>query len=200
MEFNIIPAIAFVIITTITPGPNNIMSTSMGVMYGYRRALPFLIGIATGYLILLLTCSSLSLFLTKYLPSFTPYIRIIGAIYIFWLAYTIFRNTSFITNGNESKPLKFQNGFLLQFVNPKAIFCGLTVFTTFLSPILDNYLEIILYSILFSCICFSAISTWALSGNLVRGYLNTPIKIKILGVILSLALVCTAIDILDIFR
>ena len=39
---DLIPLISFVVVTTFTPGPNNISSASMGVLHGYRKTLNFL--------------------------------------------------------------------------------------------------------------------------------------------------------------
>ena len=41
MNIDTIPLISFVIVTTFTPGPNNISSAAMGVAYGYRRTLTY---------------------------------------------------------------------------------------------------------------------------------------------------------------
>ena len=48
MKIETFSLISFVIITTFTPGPNNISSASMGIMYGYKKTLDFLLGIAAG--------------------------------------------------------------------------------------------------------------------------------------------------------
>ena len=43
MNSDLFALMSFVIITTFTPGPNNISSASQGVLFGYRKALPYLI-------------------------------------------------------------------------------------------------------------------------------------------------------------
>ena len=52
-----IPLISFVIVTTFTPGPNNISSAAMGVAYGYRRTIPYLFGIASGFFLVMLAAA-----------------------------------------------------------------------------------------------------------------------------------------------
>ncbi len=37
--------LSYVIITTFTPGPNNIMSMSNASRYGFRKSLPFNVGV-----------------------------------------------------------------------------------------------------------------------------------------------------------
>ena len=199
MQSEFIPAVVFVFITAITPGPNNIVSTSMGLIYGYKKSLFFLIGIASGYLAIMLSTSMLSVFINRYLPVIVPYLRYIGAFYICYLALTVYKNSTHIKNPEKTKLLRFHNGFLLQFVNPKVIFCGLTVFTTFLAGMLDYPTTILMSVLLFTTFCFLSISIWALTGNYIRRFLHTEFRMKLFGALLALALVYTAIDLLEFF-
>jgi len=57
MTIDFMPLVVFVLITTFTPGPGNIASAAMGMMYGYRRTLRFLSGIVAGYLLIMLLCA-----------------------------------------------------------------------------------------------------------------------------------------------
>ena len=45
---------SFAFVTSITPGPNNIMLTAPGVNFGFRRSIPHMLGIAIGFMVLLL--------------------------------------------------------------------------------------------------------------------------------------------------
>ncbi len=40
--------VSFVLIAIFTPGPSNVSSASMGILYGYRNTITYLIGLATG--------------------------------------------------------------------------------------------------------------------------------------------------------
>ncbi|KAA3630729.1 MAG: lysine transporter LysE [Calditrichaeota bacterium] len=199
MQIEFIPAVIFVFITTITPGPNNIISTSMGLLYGYKKSLPFLSGIASGYLVIMLSTSMLSIFVNSYFPLIVPYLRYIGAAYICYLAYTVYKNSTKVKDPAHTKPLKYHNGFMLQFINPKVIFCGLTVFTTFLAGMLDQPIKVVLTVLLFTSFCFFSITLWALTGNYIRRFLHTELRMKLFGAMLALALVYTAIDLLELF-
>jgi threonine/homoserine/homoserine lactone efflux protein len=199
MQSEFIPAVIFVFITTVTPGPNNIISTSMGLLYGYGKSFRFLLGIASGYLVIMLATSTLSIFLNKYFPSVAPYLRYIGAAYICYLAYTVYINSTNMKNQKDTKPLGYRTGFMLQFINPKVIFCGLTVFTTFLAPMLDKPMQVVGTVALFTSFCFFSISLWALTGNYIRRFLHTELRMKLFGALLALALVYTAIDLIGLF-
>ncbi|MDY6868403.1 MAG: LysE family transporter, partial [Chloroflexota bacterium] len=86
-----ISLISFVIVTIYTPGPNNISSASMGILYGYKKTLKYLIGIAAGFFIVLQLTGWVSSFLLEKFPAFEGVLRIIGALYILWLAWGTLR-------------------------------------------------------------------------------------------------------------
>ncbi len=83
---------------------------------------------------------------------------------------------------------------MLQFVNPKCIFYGLTMYTTFLAPILGQRFVLAWMPVLLAGVSFSSVSTWTLGGQLIRRWISTPARARALGVVLSLALVYTALD------
>jgi len=87
---------SFVVITSFTPGPNNISSASMGILYGYKKTLGYLSGIVTGFFLVMLLCGWISKTLLYIFPSFESILRIIGALYILWLAWhTLMASYSF---------------------------------------------------------------------------------------------------------
>jgi len=45
--FNLIATLAFVLVTTFTPGPNNTLSLVSGKNHGYKNSFKFLLGIFT---------------------------------------------------------------------------------------------------------------------------------------------------------
>lgn len=200
MSFDLVPTLLFVFVTTFTPGPNNIMATSMGALYGYRRTLPFLIGIATGFFGVMLLCSGFAKLLGTALPSVLPILRYLGAGYILWLAYGVYRSAGKLGTERDTKPLRFHNGVLLQLLNAKVILYGITIFATFLAPLLVSPFGFVPASALLALASLMSTSTWALGGNLIRGYLNTPNRAKALGVVMSLALIYTAADLLGLFE
>ena len=92
MNIEMIPLISFVVVTTFTPGPNNISSASMGVMCGYRKTIVYLVGIASGFFIVMLIAAYLSGALLNILPKAENYLRLVGAGYILWLALGVLRS------------------------------------------------------------------------------------------------------------
>ena len=137
MNIEMVPLISFVMVTTFTPGPNNISSASMAVMYGYKKTLNYLIGISSGFFVVMIACACLSSVLLNFLPSAERYLRWIGACYILWLAIGILRSNH-STSESDKPEMAFAKGFILQLFNPKVAVYGLTLYSTFLASISER--------------------------------------------------------------
>jgi len=194
---NLPALISFVLITTFTPGPNNISSASMGVLHGYKKTLNYMGGILCGFFFVMLVSGLVSTTLLTIFPPFENVLRIVGAAYILYLAYSILK-ASYTFEDSDIKPLGFTNGLMLQLVNPKGVVYGLTLFSAFLAPITGSFGLIILAGILLTIVAFSSVSTWALFGTAIRTYLRQPRIKTTVNVILALLLVYTAIDLVGI--
>ncbi|MFC2042916.1 LysE family translocator [Chloroflexota bacterium] len=198
MDTDMIALASFVLVTSFTPGPNNISSASMGILYGYKKTLGYLSGIVTGFFLVMLLCGLISKTLLYVFPSFESILRIIGALYILWLAWhTLIASYSF--NEEDQNLLGFSNGFLLQLLNPKVIVYGLTLYSTFLGNMVTSPLYLFLSAVVLAGVGFAAISTWTFFGAVIRIYLNQPMVKQGLNIALSLLLVCTAFELSGIF-
>ena len=158
----------------------------------------YIYGIVTGFFLLLLLCGFFSNLLFTALPSVEPVMRWIGTAYILYLAYGTFRASFSLQEKSDQYLWGFYRGVLLQFVNPKAIIYGLTLYSVFLNPLIGNPFYIILFSLGFAFIGFCALLTWSLFGAIINQYLH-HLKLKIIiNSILSLLLVYTAVKISEI--
>ena len=187
--------IPFALITTFTPGPNNLSSTSMSINFGIKKTMNYIYGIVTGFFLVMLLCGFFSNLLFTAVPSVEPIMRWVGAAYILYLAYSTFKASFSFQEKSDQFLWGFYKGVLLQFINPKGIIFGLTLYSTFLSPIINNSLYIVLSSLSIALIGLCAVSTWAAFGAIINQYLH-HLKLRIIiNSILSLLLVYTAVKI-----
>ncbi|MBA7563473.1 LysE family translocator [Candidatus Atribacteria bacterium 1244-E10-H5-B2] len=187
--------IPFVLITTFTPGPNNLSCASMSINFGIKKIMNYIYGIVSGFFLLLLLCGFFSNLLLTAIPSVEPIMRWIGAAYILYLAYSTFKASFSFQEKSDQYLWGFYKGILLQFLNPKAIIYGLTLYSVFLNPLIGNPLYIILFSLGFALIGFCALLTWSLFGTIINQYLHV-VKLRItINSVLSLLLAYTAIKI-----
>jgi len=187
--------IPFALITIFTPGPNNLSCASISINFGIKKTMNYIYGIVTGFFLLLLLCGFFSNLLFMAIPSIEPIMRWIGATYILYLAYGTFKASFSLQEKSNQYLWGFYKGILLQFLNPKGIIFGLTLYSTFLSPIINNPLYIVLSSLSIVLVGLCAVLTWALFGAIINQYLH-HLKLRIiLNSILSLLLAYTAVKI-----
>ena len=191
-EINFVTLIPYVFITTFTPGPNNISCAASAARWGMRRTWGYLLGIGSGFFVVLLLSGAFSGALIGVLPWLQTYMRWVGAAYILWLAWGIAMSEGqggISANG----PLRgFAKGFVLQFVNPKAILYAVTLYTAFLGPILARPVPVVLSAALLSVIGFSSILAWAVFGLGIDRFLRNPLHSRVVNLGFALLLVWTA--------
>lgn len=198
MGIDFIPFAVFVIVTTFTPGPGNITSAAMGMNYGFKPTIQFLSGMVAGYFLIMVLCATLSSTMLRIIPTIEPILRIFGASYILWLAIGVTR-TSYDFSSDESSPMVFKHGFLLQALNPKAIIFGLTIYTTFLSNINNEPFLLSMATIGLSLVTLCSISLWAFGGARIRNYLHMKSVRKWLNLVLAALLIYCSLTLSGIF-
>jgi cysteine/O-acetylserine efflux protein len=187
--------IPFVLITTFTPGPNNLSCASMSINFGIKKTMNYIYGIVTGFFLLLLLCGFFSNLLFMAIPSVEPIMRWVGAVYILYLAYSTFKASFSFKEKSNQYLWGFYKGVILQFINPKGIIYGLTLYSVFLNPLIGDPFYIALFSLCFALVGLCAVLIWALFGAMINQYLH-HLKLRIiLNGMLSLLLAYTAVKI-----
>ena len=189
---NITAFLSYVLITSFTPGPNNILSMSNASRYGFKKSILFNVGIFFGFFIIIGLCSVFSATLYNLLPSIKYFMTIIGAMYILWLAWKTYKSKPPSDNPNTKDTNTFLAGFFLQFVNLKVILYGITTVSTFIVPYYKSSISLALFSVLLAFIGFTATCCWSLFGSLFQRFLAA--NYKIVNVIMSLLLLYCAIS------
>jgi threonine/homoserine/homoserine lactone efflux protein len=169
---NLYPFLTYVFVTTFTPGPNNILSMSNGLRYGYRRTLKFLVGEASGFFIVMLISGLLNVALMSLVPQIRFWLNLFGAAYMVYLAAHIVFSKPSAEGAQQNDLNTFKAGFALQFINLKGILYGVTVFALFITPVYPNPLVVSLFALILAGVGFVAVSSWALGGNLFRSFLR----------------------------
>ncbi|MBP7164980.1 MAG: Cysteine/O-acetylserine efflux protein [Firmicutes bacterium ADurb.BinA052] len=186
---NVVPFLSYVLIVTFTPGPNNIMSFVMGSKYGFARTLPFRLGVAVGFSLVMIASSYLNLLLFNIVPKMKPIAEIIGGAYMLYLAARVLMSK--VDDADEDAHLiSFPAGAALQFVNPKAILYGLTVTATFITPYYHSLASLLFFSALLGSMSLASTSCWAVFGTGIQRLLGK--YGRALNIVMALLLVYTA--------
>jgi len=89
---NLAVFLSYVLVTSFTPGPNNIMSMSNASRYGFRKSIRFNYGVFFGFFGIALLCSLFSVALFSFIPAIKSTMTGIGAAYILWLAWKTYHS------------------------------------------------------------------------------------------------------------
>ena len=109
----------FAVVTSITPGPNNIMLAATGANVGIRRGLPHLIGVNLGFALMLFLFSAGVGAAVVANPAIMGVLKYLGIAVLLWLAWKI-ATARRAKGGGSERPIGFLEAAGFQWVNPKA--------------------------------------------------------------------------------
>lgn len=182
---------SYVLLTAITPGPNNIMAMSNSAKYGLRRSLPFNVGVLLGFLVVMGLCAAFSSLLYEFIPAVKPYMLVLGAAYILYLAWSIWRDKP-----HAEKRSVFSNtntvlaGAVLQLVNVKVILYGITALSSFVLPFYNSVPVLAAFCVILSVTGFLCTLLWTVFGAVFERFFKR--WSKVVNAVMALLLVYCA--------
>ena len=192
----IIPFLIYAAVTTFTPGPNNITSTAIGMRLGYRRTLPYILGIVLGFLLIMLASGILTDIASRAYRGALPYLKWIGVIYMCWLAISLFLPSAHGAEAAHVRNASFKSGLLLQIVNPKVILYGITIYSSFHLLLADTPVKLVASSVFLAMLGGVATSLWAVFGNLMAGFLKGKMAMRAFTITMAVLLLYSAVSLL----
>jgi threonine/homoserine/homoserine lactone efflux protein len=184
------------VVSSITPGPNNMMILASGVNFGFARSLRHLFGISLGFgLMILLVGLGLHTLLERF-PLIYSAMRWVGAAYLLGLAWRLANAGPPSANAPSApQPMGFIAAAAFQWVNPKAWVMAVTAISTFL-PAQAQPLHIVSLTALFIALNLPCVATWGAFGSAMRRILQDPKRLRFFNVTMALALVASLIPML----
>ena len=190
---------SYVLLTTFTPGPNNIMCMSNASKYGFKKTLPFVLGAVSGFFIVICLSAVFTSLLYNIIPTIEPYMLVIGAVYILWLAWTIWRSKPHEEKKGLAAVNSYGSGLLLQFVNVKGILFGITVMSSFVLPFYRGIPVISVFAVGLAGVGLLSTLSWALFGAAFERFFKKYSKFT--NAVMALFLVyCAIMMIIDIWK
>ncbi|MBN9228256.1 MULTISPECIES: LysE family translocator [Legionella] len=180
---------SFSLVMSITPGPVNMIILSSGINYGVKRTIPYVSGATIGFTFLLIFIGfGFAQFINAY-PFFLTYLAIAGSSYIIYMGYKIAFSKPELEVTKKDTP-KFYEGFLLQWINPKAwIACvsGASIFSS-----ANNHDPFLTFTLIYFIVCYLSLGIWAVLGDKVSYLLKDHTRLRQFNFIMGLLLMLTA--------
>lgn len=168
------------IIFVMTPGPGIFASIAKAMAQGAKSVLPMSVGLALGDIIyVVLSVYGLSVLATNFHEVFVA-VRIIGACYLFYLAYKMWTATP---NQGErvSKPADKRDvlgslvgGFLISISNPKVILFYVSLLPSFFPVATLNVVDTVIISVITFISVVVGIMIYAIAASYAQKQLSKP--------------------------
>ncbi|WP_041632991.1 LysE family translocator [Maribacter sp. HTCC2170] len=176
---------AFVLASTalaFAPGPDNIYVLTQSIVNGRKYGLATTMGLVSGCLVhTTLLAFGISAIIKESDQLFFV-IKLMGALYLFYLAYKVFRSDSTLQLCNDEVPRKgmlqlFKQGFVMNVLNPKVTIFFLAFFPGFLfSDTMGHVAQFYILGLLFMFVAFVVFGLIAVLSGLISDYLTEHSK------------------------
>ncbi|MGR1581941.1 LysE family translocator [Thalassobius sp. S69A] len=195
MSYDILTALAgFAFVTSITPGPNNLMLMASGANYGFRRSIPHMLGIGIGFTVMVIVVGLGLMQVFDALPLSYVILKYAGMAYLLWLAWKIATSEMPDTRAAQGRPMRFIEAALFQWVNPKAWQMALTAITLYAPE--RTFVSILLVGGVFGMINLPSVSTWTVLGQQMRRILSSHRRLIAFNWTMALLLVATLVPVM----
>ena len=165
-----IALLGFAFVSSITPGPNNLMMLASGLNYGIKRSLPHMFGIGIGFMFMLVLVGLGLAELFERFPVLDLILKISATLYMFWLAWRIANAGAPKAAEAGARPMSFLEACAFQWVNPKAWAMALTAMTVYAPT--KSLLEIGIVTVAFGLVNIPCVGAWAMLGQQMRRFLQ----------------------------
>ena len=186
----------FSFVSSITPGPNNLMLMASGANFGFRRTLPHMLGVGLGFtgMVVLVGLGLLGLF--QAYPLSYDILKVVSVIYLVFLAWKIgtASRPEAEEGARQGRPMTFLQAVLFQWVNPKAWTMALTALSVYAPS--QSFGAVVFVAVVFGLINFPCVSSWTLLGQQLQRWLTSQRRLVVFNLTMASLLVLSLYPVL----
>lgn len=182
----------FSLVTSVTPGPNNMMLMASGANFGLRRTMPHLLGVSLGFGAMV---AVLGMGLDRIV---TGNAVLAGALtwaslaYVLWLAWKIATAAPPSQAEAQGRPLGFLGAAAFQWVNPKAWAMALGALSAYAAGVGGP----LVVAVVFAAVNLPAVAAWAAAGQGLQRLLARPGRLRVFNAAMAALLVLSMLPVL----
>lgn len=193
MDLELLTAFSlFALVSSITPGPNNLMLMASGANFGVRRTIPHMLGIGIGFVVMVMLVGVGLVGVFDAFPVSYDVLRVVSIAYLLYLAWKIATAAPPEPGRTGGRPFTFLQAALFQWVNPKAWAMALTAVTVY-AP--SRSLEAILWvALVFGVINLPSVSCWTLLGRQIQPLLSNGRRLQAFNFLMAGLLLATVVQ------
>ena len=166
---------AFAFVSSITPGPNNLMLMASGANFGFRRTVPHMLGVGLGFVVMVVLVGVGLIQVFDAYPISHTILKAVSVLYLLFLAWKIATAAPVASGGSKGTPMTFLQAAAFQWVNPKAWTMALTAVTVYTPD--TTIWAIGVVALVFGAINLPSVSSWTLLGQQMARVLTNPARL-----------------------
>jgi threonine/homoserine/homoserine lactone efflux protein len=168
----LLPLLGYVVVSAVTPGPNNLMVLQSGANFGLRATIPHILGISLGFPVMIVAIGFGLQYVFDAYPVVHAVLKWITFAYLLWLAWQIAFAGKPHADPAATKPVTLLQAAAFQWVNPKAWAMSVGAMALFTSASGNKVLEVGIIAALFGLVCLPNGIAWTLFGRAIAGFLQ----------------------------
>lgn len=181
--------VAFAFVSSITPGPNNMMLMASGANFGLVRTIPHMLGVALGFVAMVVLVGAGLIGLFDAMPISYVILKVISVLYLLYLAWKIAWAAPMDSSAEAGRPMTFMQAALFQWVNPKAWTMAVTALAVY-APAQEIW-AILAVAAVFGMVNLPSVGVWTVLGVQVRRLLTRPARLRAFNITMALLLVAS---------
>lgn len=169
--------VIFAFVSSVTPGPNNLMLMASGANFGVWRTVPHMLGIFCGFglMVLLVGVGLIRVFDT--FPLVYTVLKILSLGYLLFLAWKIAQAQPLGQGRGAARPMTFLQAASFQWVNPKAWSMALTAISLYAPD--ASLRAFALVAAVFVVVNLPSVMLWAMMGRQLARLLQAPKRLRV---------------------
>lgn len=184
---------AFAFVTSVTPGPNNLMLMASGANFGLRRTVPHMLGVALGFGVMVAVMGLGVDQIIARSPGLAQVLKWVSMAYVLWLAWKIANSGAPGSRASTpARPMGFLAACAFQWVNPKSWMMALGALSAY-SAGAGGVLGV---ALVFTLINLPTVAIWAVMGQSLRGFLSHPGRLRLFNWGMAALLVASMLPVL----
>jgi threonine/homoserine/homoserine lactone efflux protein len=176
----------FALVSSITPGPNNLMLMASGANFGFRPTIPHMLGIGLGFMFMLFLVGIGLIGVFDVVPYSYEALKVVSVLYLCWLAWRVATAAPPDGSSKSGKPFTFLQAAAFQWVNPKAWTMALSAMTLYAPD--RSFWAIIVVTLVFGLINLPSVSLWTLVGQKLQTLLTSHIRLRMFNATMAILL------------
>ncbi|KIC12074.1 membrane protein [Leisingera sp. ANG-M1] len=190
MTYELLTALAlFAFVSSITPGPNNLMLMASGANFGFRRTIPHMLGVALGFVFMVLLVGAGLVQVFDAFPVSYTVLKAVSVVYLLWLAWKIANAAPVEAKGGGGTPMTFLQAAAFQWVNPKAWAMALTAISAYTPD--QTLTAILLVGVIFGAINLPSVGSWTVLGQQMARFLTSRRRLTLFNWTMAVLLVAS---------